>query len=142
MENWSFNWNYGNCFGILDDDRYKVSNLNYVDKDGDDNDSGDDGIDGNNDGDDERGLKLVESESGGSKLALARLAAFAAFTRNHQQRWTRAPLNDCLHQKQPHYNTNAFGLSCTPLVISYNLERLKLFFELSWKKHHFVNMAI
>ena len=48
---------------------------------GDDNDSGDDGIDGNNDGDDERGLKLVESESGGSKLALARLAAFAAFTR-------------------------------------------------------------
>ena len=54
MENWSFNWNYGNCFGILDDDRYKVSNLNYVDKDGDDNDSGDDGIDGNNDGDDDK----------------------------------------------------------------------------------------
>ena len=82
MENCSFNWNYGNCFGILDDDRYKVSNLNYVEEDGDDdNDSGDDGIDGNNDGDDERGLKLMESESGGSKLALARLAAFAAFTR-------------------------------------------------------------
>ena len=55
MENWSFNWNYGNCFGILDDDRYKVSNLNYVEEDGDDdNDRGDDGIDGNNDGDDDK----------------------------------------------------------------------------------------
>ena len=75
----------------------------------DDDNAGDDddnaGDDDDND-DDGRGLKLAESESGGRKLALARLTAC---TRNHQQRCTRAPTNDCLHQKPPtevHQSTN------------------------------------
>ena len=64
--------------------------------DDDDNDDDDDDNAGDDNDDDGRDLKLAESESGGRKLALARLTAC---TRNHQQRCTRAPTNDCLHQK-------------------------------------------